>query len=314
MDQRQHLVLEKFHKNRALILQEAQKFFVNSNSLTPKIGCELEFFLLEGEGGGCVDIELVQLFISQLAVEIYKKFPLIYVVEKERGEAQIEIKTVFTSDLSRLCVELEGAKNFIKNFARRKNYHASFKAQPFANDCGNSLQFNLSLHNDADENVFFLDEKMLQSCANSILAASDEMMIFLAPNEDDYQRFDFELNRNLFRSGKFSAPVNLSFGVNNRTCAIRISTAKNDKKQKRLEYRLAPAEAIPELSIAAILIAISNAEKSDKNEFEQIFGNAFDEQYQLKNFAKNFATAQDFFFAEKNFIRKKMEQLLLNFS
>jgi glutamine synthetase len=307
-------VLEKLHKNRALILQEAQKFFVNSNSLTPKIGCELEFFLLDEKTRSCVDDELVQRFISELAAEICKNFPLIYAVEKERGKAQIEIKTAFTADLSRLCFELDAAKKFIKNFARIKNYHASFAAQPFFDDCGNALQFNLSLYNELDENVFFLDEEMLRSCANSLLAAVDFTMIFLAPSAEDYLRFDFELNKNLFRSGKFSAPVNLSFGANNRTCAIRIPTAQNDKKQKRLEYRLASAEALPELSIAAILITISEAKKSDKNQFEQIFGNAFDEQYQLKNFVKNFTEAQEFFLSEKNFIRKKMEQLLLNFS
>ncbi len=287
-------MLQKFYLNKEKILKKSQEFFSNSNLLTPKIGCELEFFLLEKNSLTPAGQGLVDDFIF----ELQKK----YRAKKEQGAAQIEIETDFTADLSELCRELENCKNFVKKLANEKNLIASFAAQPFFDDCGNALQFNVSLHDKTDKNIFKSDEKILRNSAAALLQMTDEMMIFLAPKEEDYARFSLDLNRELFRQGKFTAPVNLSFGADNRTCAIRIP---NQEVGKRLEYRLAAADADPWLCMAAILIALSLEKKSN---FEQIFGNAFDEQYQLKNFCQNLSEAQKIFFEEGKFIRKKLEE------
>jgi glutamine synthetase len=285
-------MIQKFYLNQEKILKNSQEFFSNSNSHTIKIGCELEFFLFEENSQKPAALDVVDDFILQL-----KEF---YNVEKERGISQIEIKTDFTSDLFLLCNELENCKKHLRELAKNKNLEASFLAQPFLDDCGSALQFNISLHDESGKNLFLTDEKLLKNCAASLLLATNSMMIFLAPEEKDYQRFDFELNKKLFQNGKFPAPINLSFGADNRTCAIRIPAGKN----KRLEYRLAAAGANPWLCISAILFAL--AQNHDAN-FEQIFGNAFDSQYDLKNFCKNLKEAEEIFFMSENFLRKKLE-------
>ena len=129
-------------------------------------------------------------FIKELQIELPKKFPLIYQIEKEQGASQIEVKTVFTPDLSSLCEELEGAKNFIKNLATQKKLIASFAAQPFIDDCGSALQFNISLHEN-DKNIFELDENILKNVAENLLKMTNQMMIFLAPKEEYYARFSY---------------------------------------------------------------------------------------------------------------------------
>ena len=120
----------------------------------------------------------------------------------------------------------------------------------------------------------------------ALLEKTHEMLIFLAPNKEDHLRFCPKINQNLFKKGKFTAPINLSFGFNNRTCAIRIMPSNEDKNNKRLEYRVAAADADIFLSMAVILDAISYGLKNDlnleKSGFKQVFGNAFDEQYELK--------------------------------
>lgn len=287
-------MLERLYQNKRAILKKSQENFLNSSKHTVKIGCELEFFLLGGNK------DSLEESILELNEKLTKKFPLIYKVEKEQGASQIEVKTDFTDDLLQLCDELEEAKKFLSDFAKNKNLIASFAAQPFVDDCGSALQFNISLHEN-EKNIFCEDKKLIAETASSLLQNTDEMMIFLAPQQDDYRRFSFEINRELFKKGKFSAPVNLSFGADNRTCAIRIPA-----KNKRLEYRIAAAGADPQLCVAAILLAM----KAEKSEFEQIFGNAFDEKYQLKNFSRNLEEAQQKFFAEENSIRKKLESFL----
>jgi len=286
-------MLQKFYLNKEKILKKSQEFFSNSNSQIIKIGCELEFFLLDENSRKPAAPELVDEFILEL-----KNF---YETEKERGDAQIEIKTNFTSDLSALCEEIENCKNHIEKLAPQKNLHASFAAQPFVDDCGSALQFNISLHDKNDQNLFSCDENLLKKCAVLLLDATDSIMIFLAPKAEDYQRFDVELNKKLFQKGKFPAPINLSFGADNRTCAIRIPAPKKE----RLEYRIAAAGADPWLCIAAILLCLSDENCAN---FEQIFGNAFDTQYQIKNFCKNLDQAKENFNNSKKLIREKFNQ------
>ena len=288
-------MLESLYSNKREILKKAQDYFLNSSSLILKIGCELEFFLLQENGQALENQALLADLICELSESLGS---LIYQVEKEQGASQIEIKTSFTPDLTRLCEELEAAKNFVKNFAKEKNLVASFTSQPFENDCGSALQFNISLH-EAEKNIFEFDEKILKNVAASLLKKTNEMMIFLAPKNEDYARFCVETNRNLFKQGKFSAPVNLSFGADNRTCAIRIPKSKLGK---RLEYRIAAADADLFLSVAAIILAVSCGLNGEFEEFEQIHGNAFDEQYCLKSFCKNLDEARAEFAKEGNFL------------
>jgi glutamine synthetase len=292
-------MLEKFYLAKERILKKSLEFFINSNSLIPKIGCELEFFLFEKDSLKPANEELVAEFIAEL-----QKF---YIAEKERGISQIEIKTDFTADLEGLCRKLEDCKNQIQKLALEKNLNASFVAQPFIDDCGSALQFNISLHEKDDKNLFLSDENLIKKSAESLLSATNSMMTFLAPQEEDYQRFDFDLNKKLFQKGKFTAPVNLSFGSDNRTCAIRVPALTNEKPGKRLEYRLAAANADPFLVIAAILISLT---KKSEKKFEQVFGNAFDEKYRLENFCGNLDEARASFFEERNLIREKFEEFL----
>jgi glutamine synthetase len=296
-------MLEKLYLNKREILKKSQKFFKNSSSLILKIGCELEFFLFEENSQKPCNQAARDDFIAELQIEIPKKFPLIYQIEKEQGASQIEVKTGFTLDLSRLCEELEGAKNFIKNLAAQKILTASFAAQPFIDDCGSALQFNISLHEN-DKNIFEFDENILKNVAGNLLKMTNQMMIFLAPKKEDYIRFSYEINRNLFKKGKFTAPVNLSFGADNRTCAIRVPQfpqAPFQKNNKRLEYRIAVADADSFLIIAALLLVISSDEK---NYPKQIHGNAFDEQYEVAGFCMSLNEAKEFF-EKENFIKEK---------
>lgn len=298
-------MLAIFYQNKEKILKKSLNFFSNSNSQLLKIGCELEFFLLQKNLQSLENRDLLADLIFELKNQLTKNFSLIYQVEKEQGASQIEVKTIFTANLFELCVQLENAKNFIKNFAEEKNLIASFVAQPFVNDCGSALQFNLSLHQKNDENIFLHDQKKVENIASQLLKNTNSMMIFLAPNQEDYARFCPQTNRNLFKKGKFSAPINLSFGADNRTCAIRFLKLKN---ATRLEYRVAAANAEIFLTVAAIILIIALPQKNQ--ELNKIHGNAFDEQYNLENFCSNLAQAHEFFFTKENFIH----QIFLDFA
>lgn len=266
--------------NRQKALEKSQENFSNSNSSIVKIGLELEFFLLQ-KNLKPAENQAVTSFIIDLKKELLKNFPLVYELEKEQGASQIEVKINFTADLKKLAEEFEKIKNCIKLFAQKLDFIASFASQPFIDDCGNALQFNISLHEESTE--------LTKNIIAGLLIKTNEAMLILAPKPEDYSRFSYEINKNLFKKGKYTAPVNLSYGANNRTCAIRL--LKN-----RLEYRIAAADADIFLSLAAILnmmnYGIQNKLNPDQLGFKQLYGNAFDEQYELKSFCKNFEEAQ----------------------
>jgi glutamine synthetase len=226
--------------------------------------------------------------ISNLKSQLLKNFSLIYETQKEQGTSQVEIKSHFTSNLELLAQEIEGAKIFIKSFAKNNNLTACFKAQPFKDDCGNALQFNISMH---DKNDSYSD-KLIKNTIAGLLNGTNEAMLIFAPNREDYLRFSKEINSTLFKNGKYPAPSNLSYGVNNRSCAIRL--LKN-----RLEYRVPSANADVFFCLVAILNMISEGIKNNSIPNEPIYGNAFDQQYNLENLCQSFEEAKEKFNAKK---------------
>lgn len=297
-------LLENLYHHKKSLLQKISSRFSFETSHAIKIGIELEFYLTNRDGSQIFSPQITENFIADLTAKLPAN-SLIYKIEKEQGVGQIEVKTIFDSDLLKVCSEIELIKNLAKNLAEQKNLCASFLAQQFLDDCGSALQFNISLHNDADENIFSSDKKYLQKVAESLLQMTDEMLIFLAPEPEDYNRFSFATNLNLFKKGKFTAPINLSFGADNRTCAIRIP-----QKSARLEYRVAAAGADPALCISVILLAILRGNKNEVALQKQIHGNAFDEQYSLQKFCQNLEEAREKFFAEGGLIRKSLSESL----
>ncbi len=299
--------LEEIYQNKFELLQKAQEIFSSSNSVIVKIGFELEFFLRKNYQNlpQFDEIFLVN-FITELRSEILLKFPMIYEVEKERGASQIEVKTIYSSDCWALCLMLIEVKNFITNFCQKKSLIADFSAQPFLDDCGSALQVNLSLHSAEDEkNLFDGDKNLQRKMATKLLLSTNANMVFLAPSRSDFMRFDPSLNRDLFRKGKFSAPINLSFGDNNRSCAIRFAKGESGK---RMEYRVAAANADPFLVCSFLLLALA-FDGDELQNFVEIFGNAFDEKYCAPPFLKSFEEAEVIFFAKENLLKSLFQKV-----
>ena len=99
-----HKILEKSHQNFLKILSK------NSNSLHVKIGCELEFFLLDKNNNKISDNNIID------------KFCKVVQGKREQGEGQVEIITNFTADLLNLAMEIENIKNKIHYFANQINW------------------------------------------------------------------------------------------------------------------------------------------------------------------------------------------------
>lgn len=255
--------------------QVLEKF--ESQNLQVRIGIELEFYL-QKENLPANPHQVFD-FIEKLKSSILNHDIDLLEIEPEQGEGQIEIKTNPYIDIPKLCDDI----NHIKQIAQKldSNLQANFSSLPNKNDCGNSMQINLSLIKDGE----FLfakngdkESKYLLWSICGVLEKTRSMIEIFAPTSEDLQRFDLQINRNLHRLKKYTSPTNISWGYDNRSALIRVpASRKNDLR--RIEYRLGCASCDINLAITHFLLAVFEGIKMQKDPIKEIYGNAFDEQY-----------------------------------
>ena len=163
-------------------------------------------------------------------------------------------------------------KTFTKIFAQKHGLMATFMAKWSTDYPGQSGHIHLSLQNKKDENIFFDPSKPLN--------ISDEMRWFIggqqklmpeliamvAPTVNSYRRL----------IPNYWAPIDNSWGIDNRTTAIRVIPGA--PASQRIEYRLASSDSNPYLAMA---VALGSGIWGIENEIEPtrpIQGNFWEER------------------------------------
>lgn len=181
-------------------------------------------------------------------------------------------------------------KNCIKEIVAKQNLIATFMAKWNPNLPGCSGHIHQSIWSSDGNNHFFktnhsdsITEIMKQFIAGQ-LYIMPELTVLSCPLINSYKR----LQPNTW------APTNVSWGVENRTCAIRIASPSNSKSQ-RIEYRLPGADACSYLSMSA---AIQSGLYGIKNKLllnEPCIGSAY-EMKDYKNLPQNLEEATTLFY------------------
>lgn len=290
--------MDKLYQQKESILKNSQSLFSSKSSYILRIGIELEFYLTNKDGSQIIYFETISNFIANLSSLTYK-----FSIELEQGLGQIEIKTLEArDDIFQLCYDIEEIKSIADNLAKENNLKANFSSRPYLEDCPSSLQFNISLHQENGDNVINTKDDLFKNIISTLLDNTNNLLEILAPTTQDYLRFSKEYNKKIFSLGKYTAPTNLSFGNDNRTCAIRYKPSKYGYK---IEYRVASSMADPYLSFAGIIFYLAKIfDEMQFNDYEEIYGNAFDEKYDLKDIAKN----KDFGNSEFAIFQKSYQQ------
>ena len=128
----------------------------------------------------------------------------------------------------------------VKELARSMGMRASFMAKIAPGEEGSSGHVHLSCWRDGS-NAFALDDKVMRSAIAGVLEHLPAASLLLNPTINSYKRLV---------PGWF-APTNVSWGVENRSCAVRaIHSARPELG--RFECRRPGADANPYLALAAI--------------------------------------------------------------
>jgi glutamine synthetase len=232
--------------------------------LKPVVATEIEFYLFGSRG---IDLYAFWQAVHSFGIPISKW-------EKEKGAEQYEIALQPTSNIERIVSNTERLKALVSALASDRGMQASFAAKPLEDDVGSGLHIHVHLEDEDGRNVFYKnDESMSDELAFAIgglLANMKNDLPIFVPTEESKKRFVAGCN----------VPMTVSWGANNRSCAIRLPIKPHDKKH--IEHRVSGADADVGAVIDAVLRAIEQGiEQRIYPQLPQIYGDASVPMYGL---------------------------------
>jgi glutamine synthetase len=155
-------------------------------------------------------------------------------------------------------------KHGVKALAQACGLSATFMAKPFTNQAGSSCHVHLCLYDSTGRPALGVDNlsALGRSFLAGLLAYSPELTFLHAPYANSYRRL---------QPGSF-APVNATWGWDNRTCMIRVL---GRGQACRFEFKIPGADVNPYFSFAAILAAGLAGVNNELDLPDPVEGNAY---------------------------------------
>lgn len=171
-------------------------------------------------------------------------------VISEYAPGQYELTLHYRKDILRAADDLVLLKRIVRMAARRHGVTACFMAKPIERYAGSGMHLHVSLSDDAGRNVFTEASEgawspALLQALGGLAATMGESMLVFAPHANSWRRF----------VSQSYAPVAPTWGVNNRSVALRVPAG--DAKNRRIEHRPSGVDANPYLVAATVLAGIA---------------------------------------------------------
>ena len=244
--------------------------------LVPVVAFELEFYLLDGvrspEGQIQVpvgplsgqrsgttqvysmdDVEEFGPFLDEVTRTCREQGVETGAISGEYAPGQFEINLMHSDDpltAADHCVMFERA---VRSTARRHGHQATFMAKPWDGQSGSGLHLHVSLLDRNGSNVFDgggrygepdCGSALLYHALGGLKDTTADCLGLFAPNINSYRRFE----PNIY------VPVTPSWAYENRSVALRVP--KSVGAARRIEHRIAGADANPYLVLGAVLAGI----------------------------------------------------------
>jgi glutamine synthetase len=247
-----------------------------AKGLKPVVAIELEFYLLDATGPkpappvspitrkplhadnvlSVDDLDHFDKFFS----DVYRACALqdIYVdtAIAEGGPGQFEINFEHVDDPLKAADDAVFFKRLVKGIARKHGLAASFMAKPFPESTGSGQHVHFSLLDNEGRNVFDNGgpdgTDTLGHAVAGLLNTMEASTLVFAPHLNSYRRLQPDSH----------APTAVCWAYENRTAAIRIPGG--NPVARRIEHRVAGADANPYLVLASLLgSALDGIEKGE---------------------------------------------------
>lgn len=244
-----------------------------AKGLHPAGAFELEFFLLASERDADGRVQPARAVLDGRAsgkTEVYSVdhlhgmeplFSDIYAAARAQGipaetviseyaPGQYELTLHYREDVMRAADDLVMLKRLVRAQARRHGVTACFMAKPIEKYAGSGMHFHVSLRDATGRNVFAERDGESRSlpllrALGGLAATMGESMLVFAPHANSWRRF----------VSQSYAPVAPTWGVNNRSVALRVPAG--DARNRRIEHRPSGVDANPYLVAATVLAGIA---------------------------------------------------------
>ncbi len=197
--------------------------------------------------------DTLETFRKDVCDDLYNNFGI--KIEAEHHEVatsgQCEINLVY-GEMIVMADNVLTVKNVIKVKAKRRNKVATFMPKPIYGDNASAMHTHQSLWNGETNAMYDPDDEVAQMSQlgryyiGGILDHAPALCAISNPTTNSYKRL----------VPGFEAPVNICWGLGNRSAAIRVPMYyRNQEKSKRIEYRVPDPTANIYLLEAALLLA-----------------------------------------------------------
>ncbi len=191
----------------------------------------------------------------------------------EMGTAQMEINLDHGDALS-LADQVFLFKRTVREVAIRHQMYATFMAKPMQGQPGSAMHIHQSvLALDGGHNLFSRPDGTPSDAFHHYIGGLQTYLpaatAIFAPYVNSYRRL----------SRFTSAPINLSWGYDNRTCGLRVP--HSDPEARRVENRLAGVDVNPYLAMAVSLACGYLGMKQSLQPTAPTSGSAYEQPHQL---------------------------------
>lgn len=273
------------------VLRRLQARF-NALDMHPVVASEMEFVLLHAERdaqgrprhtqtdslGGALGSGQTYGLEAMASVEDYlhdvrdacalQSLPVDALI-KESAPSQYEINLLHRADALQAADQALLLQRLIRGVARGHDMIASFMAKPFGDLPGNGMHLHCSLIDGTGRNLFDdgseAGSDLLRHAIAGCLETLPDVMLLLAPNFNSYRRFQRGMH----------SPLAPCWGYENRTVAVRVPLS--DGADRRIEHRVAGADAQPHLAVAALLAGMLYGIENQLEPPPAIEGNAYEQ-------------------------------------
>ncbi len=251
--------------------------------IIPVLALEIEWYIFT-ETGDAVDDPLRKGYLKRLAT-VLQHLPT-HSITTEDGAGQVEAALLPHHDISALIRHTHDLKRLALETAQSMQLTADFSALPFVHDFGSGLHIHLHLETIDGTWVFTRYQHVNSDILSYTIAG------LLNHMQRDLPIFTGSANAmSRYRKG-YNAPVNVSWGMNNRTTALRlpdqagvhtepqhIRAMATPDVYRRIEHRVASSEAKVEDVLRCILNAVLHGLNQKVHASPPTYGNAADDQY-----------------------------------
>jgi glutamine synthetase len=186
----------------------------------------------------------------------------------ESGAAQLEINFLHGDPVA-LCDQVMVFKRIVRQVALGHGMYATFMAKPMETQPGSAMHLHISVVAEGEGGNLFAaaggaDSAMFRHFVGGLQTFLPEIAPLFAPNVNSFRRM----------RPSHSAPINVQWGHDNRSCGLRVPIA--DAPNRRIENRLPGADANPYLAMTAALAGGWLGVTGEIEPAAQVRGNAYE--------------------------------------